>query len=308
MRLDERLKTDFEPDLRFSGRVALWAKFLKLCAWLGVVLPLLPSLAQASSEVCNADALSALPSQPVALSRVERSEEGLVRVYWPLRVVVDEQEDGEVRPQRLQTGASFDVLRCLPPGRWVALGQGEVVARNGSLVEGVLSVSGESVSVDKGVKSELVSSGNLYPTPMVGDWVVVRLRDVVAEVALTPKLTLPTEELFGASGTGDGAMELTRSGQKALRSMITESFASARGRLLIEVHARRPGSRDKLREETLQRAKSIERYLRYVFSLDKEQVVAVGLGADTYAPGFVAEGTSRDFVVLRMLPGGSIVH
>ncbi|MEY4065238.1 MAG: hypothetical protein RIR26_1446 [Pseudomonadota bacterium] len=303
MRLKERLKTDFQPSTRISPQCPKWLMFLKLLGGaLSLALPMLSLTAHGAAEGCGADALSALPSRPVALSRVERSGEGIVRVAWPLRAAADEEEEVGGQPQQLQTGAAFDVLRCLPPGRWVALGQGEVVARNGALVEGVLNVAGQSVSVDKGVSAELISSGNLHPTPMVGDVIVVRKREIVAKMALTPKVTLPTEDLFGAAALADGALELTRSGQKTLRSMITESFAAARGRLLIEVHAQRPGSRVRLREETLQRAKSIERYLRYEFSLDKEQVVAVGMGADTYVPGFVEEGTARDFVVLRMLP------
>jgi hypothetical protein len=182
------------------------------------------------------------------------------------------------------------------------LGHGEVVTRNGGLVEGVLEAAGESVSLDSGVRAELVSSGNLHPTPMVGDLVVVRKKEIVQKNAISPRLTIPVEELFGGS-SGSNSVELTRFGQDSLKRSLLSNFAEARGRLLVEVHARRSGSRAKLREETAQRAKNIERYLRYEFSLDKEQVVSVGMGSDTYLPGFVDADAPSDFVILRVLPG-----
>lgn len=257
-------------------------------------------LAFVSTPGCAPDAMSALPDQPVAVTRVERLEDGQVRVMWPLRLGA---EDGEIfaRPRQLQSGAEFDVLRCLPPGRWVALGQGEVVSRNGELVEGLLSLAGRGASVDRGIKDELVSSGNLHPTPMVGDLVVVRRKEISRRSGISPRVTIAVSSLFrGAAGGSD--IELTQLGEESLRNLISGAFAEARGRLLIEVHARRSGSRTKLREETTERAKSIERFLRYEFSLSAEQVISVGMGSDTYVPGFVAADSASDVVVLRMLP------
>lgn len=257
--------------------------------------------AMASGRGCTQDAMSALPDQPVALTRVEKSEDGRVRVMWPLRL---SSEEGELSlaPRYLQTGAEFDVLRCLPPGRWVVLGHGEVVSRNGGLVEGAIINAGESVSVDSGVQEELISTGNLHPTPMVGDFVVVRKREIAQKNGISPRVTIPVDQLFGVVSEG-GAVELTRQGQDSLKQLLLSSFAEARGRLLVEVHARRSGSREKLREETSQRAKNIERYLRYEFSLAKDQVVSVGMGSDTYSPGFVDANAHSDVVVLKMLPG-----
>jgi len=263
-------------------------------------------LAFVSTAGCAPDAMSALPDQPVAVTRVERSEDGQVRVMWPLRLGVEEGEIAAL-PRQLQSGAEFDVLRCLPPGRWVALGQGEVVSRNGELVEGLLSLSGRGVSVERGIKDELVSSGNLHPTPMVGDLVVVRRKEISQKSGISPRVTIAVESLFGgASGKTD--IELTQLGEESLRNLISGTFAEARGRLLIEVHARRSGLRTKLREETTQRAKSIERYLRYEFSLSPEQVISVGMGSDTYVPGFVAADSASDVVVLRMLPSKTAVY
>jgi len=297
MRLNNRLKTGIAL---VRGKPMGWPRRLFNTSLLLVSL-LGAEAALASGKACSQDAMSALPDQPVALTRVEKAEDGRVRVMWPLRLSSDEGEVSAA-PRHLQAGAEFDVLRCLPPGRWVSLGHFEVVARNGGLVEGALEVAGESVSVDSGVQAELVSTGNLHPTPMVGDLVVVRQKEISQKHGVSPRVTLPVDELFG--GTAEGSpIELTRFGQDSLKRVLLSAFAQARGRLLVEVHARRTGSRTKLRDETTQRAKNIERYLRYEFSLDKEQVVSVGMGSDTYIPGMIDADAPADFVVLRMLPG-----
>jgi hypothetical protein len=213
-------------------------------------------------------------------------------------------EDGEdtFSPQTLQTGSEFDVLRCLPPGRWIALGQGEVLARNGALVEGSLTLAGSAKSVDRGVSEELVSAGNLYPMPMVGDVVVVRRKEIQQAKKILPRVTIPVSQLFAGSDKDGAQLELTSSGQESLRQLLSEKFSDARGKLLIEVHAQRTGSRQQLRTETSMRAESIERFLRYEFGIAKDQLVSVGHGSDGFVPGFVAAGKESDFVVLRMFP------
>lgn len=303
MRLEDRLKNGIQKTPQ--GRQWLFGLALKALILFTFSMSE-NGLAFVSTPGCAPDAMSALPDQPVAVTRVERSEDGQVRVMWPLRLGV---EEGEIvaLPRQLQSGAEFDVLRCLPPGRWVALGQGEVVSRNGELVEGLLSLSGRGVSVERGVRDELVSSGNLHPTPMVGDLVVVRRKEISQKSGISPRVTITVESIFGGSTSGS-AIEITQLGEESLRNLISGTFAEARGRLLIEVHARRSGSRTKLREETTQRAKSIERYLRYEFSLNPEQVVSVGMGSDTYLPGFVAADEASDVVVLRMLPSKTAVY
>jgi hypothetical protein len=303
MRLEDRLKNGIQnaqPGRQWLFGFAIKALIFITISWSD------NGLAFVSTPGCAPEAMSALPDQPVALTRVERSEDGQVRVMWPLRLGAEEAEIVAL-PRQLQSGAEFDVLRCLPPGRWVALGQGEVVSRNGELVEGLLSLSGRGVSVERGVKDELVSSGNLHPTPMVGDLVVLRRKEISQKTGISPRVTIAVESLFGGSTNGT-AIELTQLGEESLRHLISGKFAEARGRLLIEVHARRSGSRTKLREETTQRAKSIERYLRYEFSLNSEQVISVGMGSDTYVPGFVAADEASDVVVLRMLPSNTSVY
>jgi hypothetical protein len=251
-----------------------------------------------SDNGCGADALSALPDRPVALTRVERAENDAVRVAWPLRMNAEDGED----TFSLQTGSEFDVLRCLPPGRWIALGQGEVLARNGALVEGSLTLAGSAKSVDRGVSEELVSAGNLYPMPMVGDVVVVRRKEIQQAKKILPRVTIPVSQLFAGSDKDGAQLELTSSGQESLRQLLSEKFSDARGKLLIEVHAQRTGSRQQLRTETSMRAESIERFLRYEFGIAKDQLVSVGHGSDGFVPGFVAAGKESDFVVLRMFP------
>jgi hypothetical protein len=219
---------------------------------------------------------------------------------WPL-FAGPEVVETPALAKRLQTGAEFDVVRCLPPGRWVAVGRGTVDAHNGELVEGQLSVAGESVTVNRGVADSVVSAGNLFPNPMVGDWIVVRKTEITQKPNLTPRVELAAADLFLSTGQNSGA-ELTGAGQNKLRSVLRTQFADARGRLLIEVHARRSGSRTLLRQMTTQRAKSIERFLRYEFELDQSQVVSMGLGSDTYVPGFVDAASESDIVVLKMIP------
>lgn len=278
------------------GTMALISMTVSLPAWAGSQL-----------NRCPVDALSALPDQPVVIERVERNGDGGVRVAWPLRVVPEESE-AFAAPLQLQTGAQFDVLRCLPPGRWVALGHGEVVGRNGGLVEGQLALAGQAPAVERGVADELISSGNLYPMPMVGDLVVVRRKEIVQRQAISPRITISADTLFEGSRSAGYQLELSRQGQESLKELLTRNFADARGKLLIEVHAQRPGSRQKLRQETAQRAENIERFLRYEFGISKDQVVAVGHGSDTYVPGLVSADRPVDFVVLRMLPDHRTMH
>lgn len=259
-----------------------------------------------SEQSCSRDAYAALPSEPVALTRIERDAQGTYHVMWPL-YAGPEVKDLPPLAKKLQTGAEFDVVRCLPPGRWVAVGHGTVDAHNGALVEGQLSAAGESVAVNRGIADSVVSSGNLFPTPMVGDYVVVRKTEISQKPNITPRVELTAAELFLSNGRNSG-VELTGAGQNKLRSVLTNQFASARGRLLIEVHARRSGSRALLRQMTTQRAKSIERFLRYEFEFEPSQVVSVGMGSDTYVAGFVDAGVESDVVVLKMIPDQARAH
>lgn len=297
MRLAERLKNGFQRAP--WGVLAARGVFLKVLIFQALFLSSRSFAAEGQS--CSAEAMSSLPDYPLGISRVERSDDGQVRVMWPLRSSADESEVGGL-PNQLQLGADFDVVRCLPPGRWVVLGQGEVAARNGDLVEGLLSLAGRNVPLDKGVRDELVTAGNLFPAPMVGDLVVIRRKEILQRNAITPRVTLPVDSLFSATSQSE-SVELTRQGRQSLRDIILNSFADARGRLLIEVHARRQGSRSQLRDETTLKAKNIEQFLRYEFSLAREQIVSVGMGSDTYVPGLVPVGASTDVVVLRMIPG-----
>lgn len=249
---------------------------------------------------CSRASFAALPSEPVAITRIERDATGSFRVMWPV-MSGPEVMDTPVLAKRLQTGAEFDVVRCLPPGRWVSVGRGTVNSAAGALVEGQLSAAGEPVTVNAQLSDDVITSGNLFPTPMVGDWVVVRKTEITAKLGIAPRVELPVRELFLATSQNNG-VELTGAGQKTLRSVLKDTFAQARGRLLIEVHARRTGPRAYLRQLTLQRAKSIERFLRYEFELDSRQVVSVGLGSETFVPGFVDSARETDVVVLKMIP------
>jgi hypothetical protein len=308
MMLISRLKHGIEDCRNGSGLLRFSVVALKALIILSLVNPEL-NLAQAATRNCGGEALSALPDKPVAIQRVERNDEGRVLVSWSLtNQALD--NDGFEEPSRLQTGAEFDLIRCLPPGRWVAVGQGEVAARNGSTVEGLLSVAGVAPSVDRGVTDELVSSGNLYPMPMVGDLVVVRRKEIAEVKKIAPRVTVPANALFDSRSSRDGhlQLELSETGRDSLRRLLSSKFSDARGRLLIEVHAQRSGSRQQLRQETLQRAESIERFLRYEFGIDKNQILAVGHGAESYVSGFVPADAPRDYVVLRMLPGSSRTH
>lgn len=297
MSLAMRLKYGIQYGRQWS-QVALMSG-LNLSALLGF-LTSFEALAYVPTPSCSPASFATLPSEPVAITRIERDSTGSFRVMWPL-MSGPEVMDTPALAKKLQTGAEFDVVRCLPPGRWVAVGRGTVNSASGVLVEGQLSAAGEPVTVNAQLSDDVITSGNLFPTPMVGDWVVVRKSEITAKRAITPRVVLPVRDLFLATSQNNG-VELTGAGQNTLRSVLNKSFAQARGRLLIEVHARRTGPRAYLRQLTLQRAKSIERYLRYEFELDASQVVSVGLGSETYVPGFVDAAHETDVVVLKMIP------
>jgi hypothetical protein len=265
-----------------------------------IIFPLSGWAAVASSG-CGAGLRRTLPDQPVSIERVERLSQGRILVSWSL-APSPKDFDSDTLPQRLQTGAEFDVLRCLPPGRWTVVGRGEVVGRNGALVEGQLTHSGKVPVISRGVSEDMVTAGNLYPLPMAGDFVVVRRTEVVQVKQISPRVMIPAASLFSSDGADGFQIDLSRSGQESLRDILTSRFAQARGKLLIEVYAQRTGSRQKLRGETLQRAESIGRFLRYEFGLEKSQIVEIGLGSDTFTAGFVSAQMPSDFVVLRMLP------
>jgi len=297
MRLAVRLKNGIQ--FCRKQRRGLMAGYL-ICS--GLLSFLAPTSASAYfyAEGCSREAYASLPSEPVAITQIERNEQGEYRVMWPL-YAGPEVVDTPKLAKKLQTGSEFDIVRCLPPGRWVAVGRGTVGAHNGELVEGQLSVAGDAISVNRGITDSVVSSGNLYPTPMVGDWVVVRKTEITQKPAVMPRVELAAADLFLSNGQ-NSTVELTGAGQNKLRSILKGQFADARGRLLIEVHARRSGSRTLLRQLTTQRAKSIERFLRYEFELDPSQVVSMGVGSDSYVPGFVDANAQTDVVVLKMIP------
>ncbi|WP_338636094.1 OmpA family protein [Spirobacillus cienkowskii] len=181
-------------------------------------------------------------------------------------------------------GGEVQIMRCLPPGKWVFLGKGNVENLNGNNVEArIYGIDTKSIESDK-TFNHLVETKNLYWRPMVGDIVFPLQKVINKKIAISPKIELASEEIFISSELNQFSYEISKQGEELLKE-IFEIFKNKRGRLIIEGYVLTSGNREDLRIESLMRAQAVLKFLANTFELDQTQIIAVGYGNDWFKPG-----------------------
>jgi hypothetical protein len=205
-------------------------------------------------------------------------------------------------------GSEFDIVRCLPPGKWVFVGAGSVRGITGSLGEGFARALAPKLPTNPGHATEFeVQSSNLYWRPMGGDVILPRQYKIATRQRITVKETLAYETVFMRENGTTFTAELSESGKRAIAAVVNKT-RGASGRIGVEVFSNRTGNRSDLQEDTQTRANIIARHIMQSFGLRDSAVVAIGLGSsglpsgarETQAWPLPVEAT--DGVVIRIMP------
>lgn len=281
---------------------------LRLFRRLGVILVAgsawVPNLALAvTSEVPSACSNAELARSFSQIMRVEQAPYGAVRTY---HLYWDASEKAARNPTestgesagiggrvRTEVGGQIQVVRCLPPGKWVVVGQGRVEGSTGELLHAAARGvdDGQPGAPQAGTlgraRRQEIQAGNLYARPMVGDFIAPLKTAVHARVNITPRVELGLAELFELESSGGKyTYDLSAQGRSLLAQQF-EKFSQSSGRLVVEAYANKAGTRDALRLESQVRAQTVAQYIMRVFQLSEQQVVSIGYGSDTLPTGFV---------------------
>lgn len=206
--------------------------------------------------------------------------------------------------EKIPVGAEVRIVRCLPPGRFVSLAQGTVQRINGRQVEAYVKSAEVDPLLWKFPEGELAAQANLFPKPMVGDFVVPLLQNVSRRLRITPKLTYPLEEIFENEKDFNNSYNISSEGELLLKQALTH-FEKIRGRLAVEVFLNQEGDREALRLQSLIRAQAVASHLRRVAHLKEDQVIPIGIGSDGLESGLqTVEFGDRveSGVTLKILP------
>ena len=280
-------------------RRAIFLIFLSVFPW-----PCSGNLARATGAVPTR-AAGQEDFYQLSLSKVVRRVSADGRVDY----IVAWQADSE-RPTREVDmpilGGNFRIVRPMPGGHWATVAEGNAARASGDIVEGIAwaaSDFGQQADSFGVPNAALTVEGNLFPRPMVGDYVVPVEKIVISKPRINPKVTLSVAGLF------DGE-ELSEIGRNKIDSEM-EKFSKAQGRLLVEVHAARPGDRNLLLYETQLRANLIAQHIATRTGLDRDKIVALGFGSDRLQAGMRPVGkwpnitaNVSDYVELRIVPEG----
>lgn len=255
----------------------------------------------AKAECESAEDLGAVP-----LDVVEPSGEndGSYAVYWSAEL--NWKPKADLAPS---LGSEFDIMRCLPPGKWVFVGAGVVQNMTGSLGEGFARAIGpeRNKSTRTAAVSEFeIRSSNMYWRPMKGDIILPRQQAIASRQRITPKEFFAYDSLFVRESGNDFSAEISDKGRKAIVAFV-DRLRGLSGRIGVEVFSNRPGSRENLREDTQIRANIVARHIVQSFGLRDDSVVAIGLGSSglpgdsRQVPAWPAKEL-LDGVVIRILP------
>ena len=242
------------------------------------------------------------------LTTVQRQTTGSSSQYlvsWDSEQHQEESDDGSWL-EKPQSGARFEIARCLASGRWAIVGQGIAGGRSGRLVDGVATAVNDRPAANVLEESALAQSGNFYWRPMVGDAVMPVHAHIGHTMRVTPKLRYALAELFERNANGSFSYDLSEEGRQRLRENF-KVFGAVKGRVMIEGVAQIPGRRSELRLQSQVRAKAVAQFLARDFEIESEKLVAVGYGSEGMPSGFapVAQWPELDMsesITLRVMP------
>jgi hypothetical protein len=201
-----------------------------------------------------------------------------------------------------QLGSEVEIVRCLPPGKFVSIGTALVQRLNGTVVEGSaksLMRTGSGAAVETGgkISNFEIESGNSALGLMVGDFVVEKTSLVQKLSVLTPKIVLDSKDLFEKNSKN---FELTFNGKEKLRKNL-EQFQSSEGVLLVESRVNLTGDRQVHQFNSNQQAYEVAQFLRAEIG-GRIQVEWIGFGSNELTDGFVDSIKNGDEnITLRMV-------
>ena len=230
-------------------------------------------VSRAQARVNNCEVHSPY-SQGVNVERVVRltrpgQEKAEFAIGWS-----DETPDEVLGSARPVMGGNLEVVRCVSEGRWVVVGEGQVVRADHGYVEALVSSARGAWEGDlsNSEVTERSVEGNMFLRPMTGDRIVPKKVEVSQRLSLSPIVRFSASELFVGG-------ELSTDGRQKILD-LKERFASSNGRLLIEVESRALGNRVEIRRESQLKANLVAQSIAVLWNLAPNRVVAIGKGAD----------------------------
>ncbi|MGY3802946.1 OmpA family protein [Pigmentibacter ruber] len=207
---------------------------------------------------------------------------------------------------RPTVGGEVQVMRCLPPGKWVFVGKGNVTGINGNIVEAVISGFSDIETQFGKIPAEFISSGNIYWKPMVGDTIFPVEKHINRKIAISPRVEIPFQDLFISSDLNQYSYEISKQGEDILKEKFSQ-FKKLNGRILIESFILTSGNREQLRIESLIRAQSVSKYLANLYNIESNQIVTIGYGNDWLQSGLQPikgwpNNNITSGIIIRMLP------
>jgi hypothetical protein len=243
-----------------------------------------------------------IPSQTLRLDYSERTQtKNEFRVGW--KYYSESEIPSYLKPS---IGGEVQIVRCLPPGKWVFLGKGNVEGINGNIVEAIIHGFEYQRSSPGKFPQDFVETGNMYWRPMSGDSVYPIQKYITKKIAISPRFEISAQELFVTQELNQFSYEISKQGEELLKEKFSY-FKNMNGRMLVEGFILTPGNREELRIESLMRAQAISKYLTDVFKLDSNQIIAIGYGNDWLQTGMreVKSWPQKEItngIVLKMLP------
>ncbi len=243
-----------------------------------------------------------IPSQTLKLDYSQRTQtKNEFRVGWSY------YSESEV-PSYLKPsiGGEVQIVRCLPPGKWVFLGKGNVEGINGNIVEATIHGFEYQGMPPGRFPQDFVETGNIYWRPMAGDSVYPIQKSVTKKIAISPRFEISSQDLFVTQELNQFTYEISKQGEELLKEKFSY-FKNMNGRLLVEGFVLTTGNREELRLESLMRAQAISKYLANIFKLNQNQVIAIGYGNDWLQTGMqpVKSWPQKEItngIILKMLP------
>jgi hypothetical protein len=114
---------------------------------------------------------------------------------------------------------------------------------------------------------------------MVGDVILPKKITVVKKSFIAPKRVVAFNELFLQALDGSLSFNLSERGGQKVEELV-KSFASFKGKLLIEGFELVKGNKEKIRIEALVRAQAVAAYVTQTFNLPDEKVIPISYGND----------------------------
>ncbi|APJ04899.1 OmpA family protein [Silvanigrella aquatica] len=203
-------------------------------------------------------------------------------------------------------GGEVQIARCLPPGRWVFLGKGNVERMNGNMIEALITGMEYKGTSPGKIPQDVVETGNMYWRPMAGDSIFPLQKYVNKKISITPKFEISSQELFVSQDLNQFSYEISKQGEDLLKEKF-DYFKHKNGRLLVEGFILAAGNSDDLRIESLMRAQTIAKYLSNTFNIDSNQIIAIGYGNDWLEKGMqpVKNWPNKNItngIILKILP------